>query len=562
MMKKIIIGVISLSSALISHAQSTIPQGEIRGPFSWKSKIYPGTERDYWIYVPRQYDATKPACTMVVQDGLGFAKGVNIPRVLDSLIEKKDIPVIIGIFIDHGKVVSAGSDNYPRFNRSFEYDGMGNRYARFLLEEILPEVAKTYTLSSDPNDRSIAGASSGAICAFNAAWERPDSFHRVMSSIGTYVGLRGADEFATLVRKTEPKPLRVFLEDGNHDLNIYAGDWWVANQGMLSALTWAGYEVNHQWGEGGHSGAHTKQILADALVWLWKDYPTPVKTHVNPKGLSLTDEPWRKMTLVNSNPPKLAVNQNGEILFKTKNLVSGKDAIYKINEAGKVSLVNVKLTGTPNAFSVDSSGKLYVGDQTHRKINLLDEKGNVTALINNVDPEFLTTSGKGIYFTEKNKDRVGYYSFQKKEVNYFSVSGSPTGLALSADQTFLSVGLSQSVFGYSFKVNTDGTLEFGQDYIHYHIPYGQTTPGTQGMAVDANNMLYSATAMGIQVSDQLGRINYIFSPPDQPIVDVKLGGHDFNILYIVTNNALYTRKINAKGVLSINPAVKPPRPGL
>src|SRR5690606_18553085 len=152
-----------------------------------------------------------------------------------------------GIFIDHGKVPAEGADNYPRYNRSYEYDALGDRYARFLLEEILPEVKKSYNLSDKPDDRSIAGASSEAICAFNAAWERPDAFRRVLSTIGTYVGLRGGDEFATLVRKSEPKPLRVFLEDGNTDLNIYAGDWWVANQDMLSSLSWAGYEVEHIW---------------------------------------------------------------------------------------------------------------------------------------------------------------------------------------------------------------------------------------------------------------------------------------------------------------------------
>src|SRR5690606_23198593 len=144
------------------------------------------------------------------------------------------------VFIEPGVVPAVTEGDQPRFNRSFEYDSMGDRYARFLLEEIVPEVKKKYNLSDDPNDRGIGGASSGAICAFNVAWERPDAFRRVLSTIGTYVGLRGANEFPVLVRKTEPKPIRVFLQDGNRDLNIYAGDWWVANQDMLSALQFAG----------------------------------------------------------------------------------------------------------------------------------------------------------------------------------------------------------------------------------------------------------------------------------------------------------------------------------
>jgi len=262
---------IALLVSVTAAGQVQTKGGEIRGPLVWKSKIYPGTERDYWVYVPKQYDAVKPACVMVVQDGLSRATDWNLPTILDSLITAKQIPVVIGIFIDHGRVPSSGNYNYPRFNRSLEYDALGDRHARFLLEEILPEVGRSYNLSANPNDRSIAGASSGAICAFNVAWERPDQFRRVLSTIGTYVGLRGGDEFVTLVRKTEPKPLRVFLEDGNHDLNMYGGDWWVANQNMLSALTWSGYEVNHAWGEGGHNGKHGGSILPESLVWLWRN---------------------------------------------------------------------------------------------------------------------------------------------------------------------------------------------------------------------------------------------------------------------------------------------------
>src|SRR6185295_6005322 len=200
-----------------------ISNPNVKGPFIWNSTIYPATERNYWIYVPQHYDSLKPACVMIVQDGLGRANEWNLPNVLDSLINLKVIPVMIGIFIDPGKVPSTGVESFPRYNRSFEYDGMGDRYARFLLEEMLPQVSKKYNLSTDPNDRLLAGASSGAICAFNAAWEKPDAFRRVFSTIGTYVGLRGGDTFATLVRKSEPKPIRIFLQDGDHDLNIYAG---------------------------------------------------------------------------------------------------------------------------------------------------------------------------------------------------------------------------------------------------------------------------------------------------------------------------------------------------
>lgn len=204
-----------------SKPQEGVPPGEIKGPFEWKSDIFPGTVRQYAIYVPAQYDAAKPACSMIVQDGLGMANRWKLPTVLDNLIHKGDIPVQIGIFVSPGVVPAAGKDAEARLNRSFEYDGMGDRYARFLLEEILPEVSNSYNLSTDPNDRLIAGSSSGAICAFTAAWEHPNEFRRVFSSVGTYTSLRGGDEYPALVRKFENKPIRVFLQDGANDLDIF-----------------------------------------------------------------------------------------------------------------------------------------------------------------------------------------------------------------------------------------------------------------------------------------------------------------------------------------------------
>src|SRR5207245_3125582 len=169
-----------------------------------------------------------------------------------------------GFVVMHGRVRAAnGNTALDRFNRSFEYDGLGDNYVRFLLEELLPDVETKKTadgrpirLSKNGNDRAIGGESSGAIAAFTAAWERPAEFSRVFSAIGTYVGLRGGEIYPTLLRKYEPKPIRVFLQDGSNDLNIYGGDWWMANQTMERSLRFAGYEVEHAWGNGGHDGKH------------------------------------------------------------------------------------------------------------------------------------------------------------------------------------------------------------------------------------------------------------------------------------------------------------------
>ncbi len=257
-----------------SFAREGIPKGELK-KLSWKSKIFPGTVRDYWVYVPAQYEESKPACLMVFQDGGGYVgreSGFRVPNVFDNLIHKKEMPVTIGVFINPGVVPSASTNQHPRYNRSFEYDTLSDQYSRFLLEEILPEVSKNYRLTQDPNGRALCGSSSGGICAFTAAWERPDQFRKVISFIGSYVNLRGGHLYPSIVRKTEPKPLKVFLQDGSNDQDIYSGSWFIGNQDLASALKFAGYDYKFVIGDGGHNGKHGTAILPDALRWLWSDY--------------------------------------------------------------------------------------------------------------------------------------------------------------------------------------------------------------------------------------------------------------------------------------------------
>ena len=255
-----------------SQEQPGVPKGElIRFNFE-ESKIFPGTFREVTVYVPAQYDPAQPACLYVNQDGVQY----KAPTVFDNLIHRKEMPVTIGVFVMHGRVRAANPDGaLDRFNRSYEYDGVGDNYARFLIDELLPAVEKMKTadgrpirLSKKAADRAIGGSSSGAICAFTAAWERPDSFSRVFSAIGTYVGLRGGDHYHSLVRKFEPKPIRVFLQDGANDSNSYAGDWFMANQTLYRALVFGGYEVEKVWGEGAHSSEHATAIFPDAMRWL------------------------------------------------------------------------------------------------------------------------------------------------------------------------------------------------------------------------------------------------------------------------------------------------------
>jgi enterochelin esterase-like enzyme len=244
-----------------------VPKGKLIAQKPWESKIYPNTTRSWWIYVPAQYKEDQPACVMVFQDGGGYTSFV--PTVFDNLIAKGEMPVTAAIFINPG----SGRQ------RSVEYDTLSDRYARFLLEEILPEAEKTVKLRHDPESRAIAGISSGGICAWTVAWERPNEFRKVLSWVGSFTNIAsgqsrhdGGHNYEALIRKTQKKPIRVFLQDGANDLDNNHGNWPLANQQMAKALQFAGYDFKFVFGQGFHSNRHGRAILPDSLRWLWRDY--------------------------------------------------------------------------------------------------------------------------------------------------------------------------------------------------------------------------------------------------------------------------------------------------
>jgi enterochelin esterase-like enzyme len=256
-----------------SQVKPDVPQGKVTQHQWHHSKIYPGTQRDYWIYVPAQYDAAQPAALMVFMDGEGFInpKGnFRVPTVFDNLIHKGDMPVTVGLFINPGKFLSADAKGKGRSNRSFEYDSLGNLHARFLLEEMIPELEKSYKISADPDMRATCGNSSGGICAFTLAWERPDAFHKVVSHIGSFTNIRGGHVYPAVVRKADKKPLRIFLEDGKNDLDNPFGNWPLANQDLAASFKYVGYDYQLIMGEGTHNTKHAGSIFPDTLRWLWR----------------------------------------------------------------------------------------------------------------------------------------------------------------------------------------------------------------------------------------------------------------------------------------------------
>ncbi len=549
-----------------------VPKGEVNKYTFENSKIFPGTIRDYWVYVPKQYDPAKPACVHVNQDGVQY----NAPAVFDELIHKQEIPVIIGVFVMHGRVQAQSDQALDRFNRSFEYDGLGDSYARFILDEILPEVEKktasdgrAIKLSKNGNDRCIAGSSSGAICAFTAAWERPEAFRRVFSTIGTYVGLRGGNVYPTLIRKYEPKPIRIFLQDGSNDLNIYGGDWWMANQEMQRSLVFAGYEVNHVWGDGGHDHKQATQIFPDAMRWIWKDWPAPVKAGAGSPQLNdilIPGEDWKLVAGGYKFTEGPAVNAKGEVFY---NEVPNSKT-FKVGLDGKVTefIADTK-KGDGQAFGPD--GRLYSVAGGAEQIIAYDADGKATTIADGFRGNDLVVRHDGsIYVTNP-----GWNGTDPSKIWHISPKGEKSekrvvdtglkfsnGLCLSPDQSLLYVADSRTHWVFSYQIQSDGSLAHKQRYYHLHMPDAFDDSGADGMRTDKDGRLYVATRLGLQVCDQAGRVNCIIPTPNGKVSNLTFGGEKFDTIFATCGDRVYSRKVKVQGSNGWQPPQKPAAPRL
>jgi sugar lactone lactonase YvrE len=570
---------------LVSVAQAADPPvGEVTKHRFEDSKIFPGTGRDFWVYVPKQYDAKTPACLWVNQDGPQFGAiklnkdrtAADGPGAFDQLIHAKEMPVTIGVFVTPGVVKEANPNALPRFNRSFEYDGLSDAYARFLIEELLPAVEKLKAadgreikLSKNPNDRAIAGASSGAICAFTAAWERPDSFRRVFSSIGTYVGLRGGNDYPTLIRKYEPKPLRVFLEDGEADLNIYGGDWWMANQEMQRALAFAGYEVEHKWTKagpnnlGGHNGVHATQIFPDAMRWLWKDHGKVIaagKGSPNMQQVLVPGEDWKLIGEGYTFTEGPIANAKGEVFFS--DVPKGKT--YKIDLDGKVAEFladNGKASGHafgPNGefYGVGGGlGAMVMYDAGGKKVTVAGGLAGNDVVVLNSGAAYVTAPGN-------NKNEVVYVGPKGEKKVVDTGIKFPNGITASPDQTLLYVAESRTHWVWSFQIQPDGTLQHKQKFYHLHVPDRLDEASADGLKVDRDGNLYVATNLGVQFCDQAGRVNGIIPTPNGKCANLCFGGANFDVLVATCGDKVYARKVKVKGYNHFDKPIKPRTPRL
>jgi enterochelin esterase-like enzyme len=250
-----------------SVAQPGVPRGTLH-EHAWNdSRVFPGTKRRFFVYVPAQHDGSKPAALMVFQDAewyLDLERQARAPIVFDNLIHQGAMPVTIGVFVTPGE---------PD-RRNVEYDAFDDAYATFLLEELIPAVRERYVVTDDPEQWALGGGSAGGTCAFTAAWMRPDSFRKVLALVPGFAQIPGGNPYPSLIRETPPKPLRIFLQTVTRDLNwnrpAVTHNFLSETLQVAAALAEGGYDFRFVLGDGGHDGNHDGVILPDALRWLWR----------------------------------------------------------------------------------------------------------------------------------------------------------------------------------------------------------------------------------------------------------------------------------------------------
>jgi len=560
-----------------SQPQSGVPKGAVTKVTLAPGRFYPGTPHNYSVYVPAQYEAARPTPFMIFLDGSGrLGNGERVPVVFDNLIAKHDLPPMIGIFVDPGVLPAASEQAQSRFERVFEYDSLSDRYSRFLLEELIPEVAKKYNLSKDPNDRGLMGVSTGAVGAFAAAWNRPDQFHRVLSFIGTFVAMKGADGLPALIRKTEPKPIRIFLQEGKNDHVVagqpygtfYAGSWPINNQVIYEAFQFAGYDAKLVMGEEGHNMKQGGSIMPDALRWLWRDYPKPIVAR-EPEAMGQpgwdtrgkvystvwADKPWEQVGSTYGPLAGIAPDREGNVFFADP----AANRIYRSDSVGKLSIFKDNTSGAA-ALRIGADARLYAAQPGRKRIVSYGASGDEKVVAQNVDvTDFAITAKGAIYFTDKARKTVGLVG---KGSAVQDEMAAPAGVTLSGDQAMLVATDAQSRFSWSFQILPDGSLGNGEPFYRLEMPESGWMSGVAGVAQDAIGQVYFATPLGIQVCEANGRVAMILNPPEHGSVSaIAFGGKELNWLYAIEGGKIFRRPVKVKGVAGWE-VVKLPKPRL
>jgi len=499
------------------------------------SEFYPGTEREILVYVPKQYAGEEPACLLVCMDGILY----NATTVMDNLIASGEMPVTIGVFVNPGVVFDENRE-VVRYNRCKEFDSTDDTFAKFLEQDVLPQVetmqttdGRTIKLSHDPNDCAITGASSGGIAAFTAAWNRPDMFSRVYTTVGTFVAMRGGHEYPAIVRKTEPKPLRLYMQDGWYDVwNPIFGEWFEYNLLMESAFNFAGYEVFHKWDRGNHSIKYGTLAFPDAMRWLWKGYPAKVQKGNSNNGMLkeilLADSDWQEIDLSVAVESDLFATTDSGVVF-----ASGA-YIYKVSSDGKCV----------RSSSLKGGERLLGEELTLRGTALYQNGKKVLDGLYGVQAIQALTDGKFVALCDaktKSTDRL------------WVMTAGDRALAVAPDERFCVTGQEGTHHLLSTIISEKGEMLYNEPFYYLHDLSNGTLQLSGNMAFDTNGNLYVATAMGVQVADHNGRVRAILSLPAGGVKSLAFSG---KYLYVLCGNKLYVRKMNAEGHLPATGIVK------
>lgn len=552
-----------------AFAQAGVPQG-VMHQYQYRSKagVFPGTIRDVWVYIPAQYVASKPAALMVFQDGGGYTSrdgGYRFPTILDNLIAHGEMPVTIAIMANPGAVPPADDKTQlPRYNRSVEYDGVDDRFATFLIDELIPDAVKRYKLniSPDPRAHAISGGSSGGIAAFTAAWERPDYFGKVLGFISSFTDLRGGHNYPSLIRKLERKPIRVFLEEAVNDQDIYSGSWPIGNTDVAAALEFAGYDYKYQTGPGGHDGRFAGAIFPDALKWLWRDgdngSPKPKGSRQPLLNIALDESKEWSVVPGIINPTAMAGTVNGTLFVAHDNKVSS------VSDSGALTQGVWQGVGTVRDLASCPDGSI-IAVTTKKTVLSLQTGAAPRVLHRGLDAVAVTVRQDGSYYLLGSDGKVWFSGADNKKQLVTTTTAGAATLQLTPDQSLLIVSPPANIGRYatSWSVAKDGVLNNMQTYFDLYIPYGDTGSGVSDFGVDRDGWLYASSTIGVQILDQAGRVNAILASPVRKATgSIAFGGKGLKTLYHAAGGKLFSRVTRATGAVSDSASVRPPGPRL
>ena len=522
-----------------------------------QSKIFPGTVRDVTVFIPAQYDGKTPACVYVKTDGFN-------PReqtFLETMIATKEIPVTVGVFVRPGDLPSPIDGTAGRRNRDFEYDGVSDNNVRFLIDELLPFIAKEYqlNLSTDGNDRCMSGGSSGGIAAFTAAWNRPDAFSRVYAASGSWVAFRGGHEFPTMVRKFEAKPIRAFLTTATRDMENCAGDWFLLDQEMDKALKFSGYGYEFRTIDGAHVAGYAEH-WQEAMAYLWRGWPERVKAGPSAprvQEIIIPGEDWQLVADGFKSTRGPACNASGEVFFAD----TSDNKIHRIGLDGRVS-VFVEDAGQAHCVTVGKDGSLFTISEKSGKLVRYDADGKGSVLLDGITGHSILARPDGSLYVTRNGDkphgpgRVWLVKDGQKTQVYSGIKFA-TGMAYRPDQWLLSVAEGHSKWVYSYQINDDGTLTNKERFFHLHVADWDDDAGPESLCYSIEGRQFIATRSGVQISADDGPTQVILPVPGgSRVTGVALGGPDQDLLFAFCGNKIWKRRIQQHALGAFSPWTK------